>query len=227
MSLPKTIRPKPDPIPIPNDPTQRIDEFITRMRYFKEVRKILRLLDPGILAYCWADTAPDDDGPYIHPPMVRDSLGVFSFPGHRNTIGGTLVVVHKNFLNDGVNSGNHSIIIQPAAGCPIELMWCTIKNADTSSRTCTAHISSAGGALVRTLFTSSLGAGAYDHYPDPATPTHGPGLPLNDELRVQTDALAVAVSQDSQHCIVYRYFGATAPTITTSEPTGCTVSDVA
>lgn len=227
MSFPNRPQPKPDPVPVPNDPTQRVDELITQMRHFKEVKKLLRLNDSDILAYCWAQGTPDKDGPYISPLMRRDDQGVFSVPIEQRTIGGTLRVYHVKFLNDGINAGNHSIIIQAAAGSPMEVLWASVKNTDTAARAVTIHISSAGGVEVRILITNATtGAGDSEHWPAVLDTGHSK-LPINEELRFQTLAAAIAVSQDTEHCIVYRYFGDTAPTITTSEPVGCTVTEIA
>lgn len=208
------------------DPKQRIDEFITRMRYFEDIRKVIRLLDPGILAYCWSDRTPDDDGPYLHPPLKYDSgSGLNAFPVKREVYDGTLVSSALLFTNDGANSGNHSVLVQPAAGCPMEVLYASVKNQDTSARTCTIRVMSAGGVELIVLATASLAAAAI--LPFPAVLDMGSvALPFDSARRFQTDALAVAVSQDSVHTVVYRYFGDTEPTLSTNEPTNCVVSGI-
>lgn len=211
---------------IAKDPTQAIDELVTRMRHFEEVKRKLRLLDSSILGYCWADTEPDKEGPYIHPPMVRDAQGVFSFPVKRNLLGGTLVVVLRNFLNDGINAGDHKLQFDPAVGCPMEIIFATIVNNDTVGRDATISILTPGRTVVRRLVDATPATGASEHFPAALDTGHA-ALPVTSDLCFETALLSVAVAQDSQHFIVFKYFGETAPTMLEILPAGCVVTIVA
>jgi len=139
--------------------------------------------------------------------------------------GGTLLSTQYSFTNDGANSGNHSIKIEPATDCPMFLYNYAVYNGDAAGRATTLTLHGSGAVQLAVLYTATLGATSYDMWPDEGGAIGPLPVPANQEL-VSTVA-AVAVSKATRHALVYRYFGATAPTVTTTGPTNCTIAAIA
>lgn len=139
--------------------------------------------------------------------------------------GGTLLASQYQFTNDGANSGNHVMKIEPAVGSPMIVYSWNIYNGDAAGRATTLVLSSAGAVELGILYTATLGATTFDMWPDEGGPIGPLLLPGNQELT--STVAAVAVSKATRHALTYRYFGDTAPTITNSGPTNVTIAELA
>jgi len=126
-----------------------------------------------------------------------------------------------SFTNDGANSGNHVLKLEPDVDTPTIILGIYLYNGDAAARTAQIGLFSAGGTIVGEFYTASLGAGAFYSYPADSTMDL---LIDGDTSEIQASIAAVAVSQDTKIAIAYKYLrGGTAPTLTTTGPTNCTI----
>lgn len=233
---PRTIIPRPPPPPPIDDPVDHVEseslnDFILRLAALADSHQ-LRVSAEHM----------DEEGNLILPPVIAyfvDSGGTphagLNTSGYLRVTGGdvvstpvpiwnggTLVSTQYSFTNDGANSGDHSLKLEPASGCPVELVLWLIYNGDAAGRVTTLDYSTAGATQLCPLYTATLGATTFDAWPDEGTSLTP--LPVPSTNEILSKVAAVAVSKASYHVLVYRYFGATAPVITTSGPTNCTIA---
>jgi len=141
-------------------------------------------------------------------------------------------LLKKKCTNDAVNSGNHTIRINPAVDSVVQIYYASVFNLDTAARDAAIKIASNTNVLIGYLnHDATLAAAAGLVYPslDNVDKDHFAALShplvIPDGLMFWTTINAIAVSEDSNHFIIYNYIG-DEPQITYGNPTDAVWSDI-
>lgn len=140
--------------------------------------------------------------------------------------GGTWIFSAK-ITNDGSNSGTHEYDCTLAAGDEMEVLYGSIHNLDSSTRTALGLVEDTDDNEIGIFLTSNaISAGFSNSFPQ----VHAPGdsrsfaakrFILSGTMNLHMQLASVAVSQDSRFAVVCRLRG-DPPTVTLTSPTNAT-----
>ncbi len=136
---------------------------------------------------------------------------------------GNVWVYHADIVNDNTNSGNHIYSVVPGDGNAMEILYGSLLNGDTSTRTGNVWIQdAAGGNQITRLLNETLGAGALRSFPTigigDAVEAQGGRFFVYGNMALRGEVLAVATDQDSAFALAALVRGAL-PTVTLTSPT--------
>ncbi len=135
---------------------------------------------------------------------------------------GATWVYHADIVNDGSNSGNHVYTVVPGVGNELEVLFGSVLNGDTASRTVQFSWNTAiSGGEVLEFYGLSLGAGLrmalFPSDGQADQPIMGRHI-LSGGMSLSISVSAVAVNQDSALGFVGRLRGSI-PMVTLTSPT--------